>query len=513
MRKSLFVLSAFCLFMAACSKKVESGAYLFESDSVSGFLLVNKDQSGTLYPDQNLLFSDPIAVTLKQKKKVRIYYLDGNSFEAVLKPYVPPEFHLMSGIKPYRDPRFKVRIERDVRYASALGFWTSYPDENESPIVTYGRKAPEWLSDREELDLTMDIYCPEDSAALRPLLLLIHGGAFFNGDKASEPYVKLGRHFASLGYVVASINYRLGYRPTPNEVDRAGYRAVQDANAAVRYLLQQETLAIDPRLIFVAGASAGAITALNLAYMQDHNRPAITRGGFLGDEGAIDALVPPLPQTFTVRAIGNLWGAISDTTMLRNSRVPVVSFQSQNDGVVPYEIGHPFSNLFASGSQSPVRKAFESVMSAVHFNEVNELVFREMYGCRVIDRVLRRNSVHSELHSYPDKRHSLFLDDAGQIIPSIFQEIQDGLEVFFSSEMAPIPVSLKRDDEDPQLFFIINDAEVSACYWKVEGGVVIGVSPNSLRALMFSDATENSVTISGTYDSGMAFNETISLEK
>jgi acetyl esterase/lipase len=88
----------------------------------------------------------------------------------------------------------------------------------------------------------------------------------------------MGHYFAERGYVVASINYRLGFFPLAPSVDRAGYRALQDAHAAVCYLIANaDEFGIDTSNIFAAGTSAGAITALNLAFMEEKNRPESTK--------------------------------------------------------------------------------------------------------------------------------------------------------------------------------------------------------------------------------------------
>ena len=56
----------------------------------------------------------------------------------------------------------------------------------------------------------MDIYQPQgDTNAKRPLLIYIHGGAFYAGDKATLDCIDFCTHFAKKGYVAVSVNYRL----------------------------------------------------------------------------------------------------------------------------------------------------------------------------------------------------------------------------------------------------------------------------------------------------------------
>jgi hypothetical protein len=60
--------------------------------------------------------------------------------------------------------------------------------------------------------LSLDLYVPKSAsvATKRPVMIMIHGGGWRRGDKASPPILgaKL-RHFVGAGYIYASINYRL----------------------------------------------------------------------------------------------------------------------------------------------------------------------------------------------------------------------------------------------------------------------------------------------------------------
>ena len=138
----------------------------------------------------------------------------------------------------YTAAAYQVSVQKDVLYGEATGFWTSYPDTGEDFQTIYTNKINELRRGREVCRLMLDLYTPDgDDSASRPLLVFAHGGAFFNGDKAIEPIVKWCRYFASLGYVVASVNYRLGFRPTPNAIIEASYCAYQDMEAVPRGFL------------------------------------------------------------------------------------------------------------------------------------------------------------------------------------------------------------------------------------------------------------------------------------
>jgi acetyl esterase/lipase len=127
--------------------------------------------------------------------------------------------------------------------------------------------------------------------------VLVHGGGFHSGDRRRmTPYA---RAFAARGYVAATIDYRL----TPQaEITARGYaageaRAQEDAATALRYVRRNRArLGADPARIVVAGASAGAVTALNVAARERGTagvRAAIAIAGYgpVADLGAGD---PPL---------------------------------------------------------------------------------------------------------------------------------------------------------------------------------------------------------------------------
>ena len=62
-----------------------------------------------------------------------------------------------------------------------------------------------------QVDLLLDLYKPKmDSNCLRPIVILVHGGAWFAGAKEDVNMVLMSREFAKKGWVVANINYRLG---------------------------------------------------------------------------------------------------------------------------------------------------------------------------------------------------------------------------------------------------------------------------------------------------------------
>lgn len=212
--------------------------------------------------------------------------------------------------------------------------------------IQYGSNVP--YNSATPQNLLLDVYQPNgDNAPLRPLVLVVHGGSFIGGSKTGTDVVPLCQDLARLGYVSASVEYRLGMNnfpaPGPTDVDatEAVMRAVQDARAAVRFFRKDaangNTYKIDTNHIYLAGVSAGGFVALQLAYLDqvseipagvNMNGPSIS-GGLEGNSGNPG-------YSSKVKAIINIAGAIGDTAWINTGDIPCASFHGTNDGTVPY---------------------------------------------------------------------------------------------------------------------------------------------------------------------------------
>ena len=478
--RRLILLGALLTLALSCSRSVEPGVYTVQG----GFVRVYVDSLGNtkalMYRDTSGVWADTSSLDLKAEKPV-------------LKPYEAPEFRLFPVNELYREPIYKVGETQDVIYGR---------------VLRNGRE-----DEGERMDLTMDLYIPEDGGQVaRPLLVTFPGGAFRDGDKRDTTLVEWCRYFASLGYVAATVDYRQGYRRNVQSTDEAMFRALKDANAAVRFLLKRDSLLIHSERIFAAGADAGGIMAMNLAYMREENMPEI----IVEEEDTTIVTRQALLRGFDVRAVANLWGAVPDTAILHNAKIPVISFQSREDPVIPFGAGHPFDEGGYEEEEPDepedmfdwLRSVYESIVSALVPDERH--AFREMYGAGVIHRVLKRYGVSSELNAFRGERHNLFIGEDGLVDYPVFDEIKDRTAAFFASRMVVAPVSLRQDPEDPQLF-VIDNSEVETCLWDVQGGVLLGKGDDAIRVLFFPDAPEHAVSVSGVYISGLTFYETVAL--
>ncbi len=196
--------------------------------------------------------------------------------------------------------------------------------------------------------LLMDIYQPTgDTAIKRPLIIMAHGGSFISGSKTGTDVVPLCKDFAKLGYVVASIEYRLGMLNFPL-MDSAGaaaavLRGFHDGRAAVRFfrkniLSEGNTYKIDINNIYFAGSSAGAFIALHVAYLDlPSELPAyVDTTKHKGTNGGVEGLSGNPGYASDVKGIINLCGAISDTSCMKAGDIPVLSFHGNKDNTVPF---------------------------------------------------------------------------------------------------------------------------------------------------------------------------------
>ena len=416
----------------------------------------------------------------------------------------------------FQNEKYKVSVTKDVVYGNAKGFWSYNPDRNVSFAEAYTEKLGELLKynlSPRDIDLKMDIYIPQDDTSkLRPLIMFIHGGAFFNGDKASEAYTKWSTHFAKMGFVVASINYRMGFLPSADQIDCAGYRAAQDAHAAMRYLVHNAAkYRINTDWIFAGGTSAGAITALNLAFMRNNNRPESTRGGlFKSDLGDIESVSPQYKEKFSIKAVANMWGAVHDINMISNAKTSIISFHGDADNIVPYGYDYPFNDVL-----DPIKIALRNDNStnansvkSIFSLPLNKALTNKMYGSSYVDKMAKVKGNRSKLFTYPGGGHSLHVDKNNNLVP-YFYFIQDSVTAFFVEELIPSPVSIERDKTD-KLCYKIKGGNIAQIYWKTENGIILESNSRQARIIFLPSQNKKKIIVSGRYNNGIGFYKEVS---
>lgn len=141
--------------------------------------------------------------------------------------------------------------------------------------------------------LLLDAYLPSAGGAPAPAIVMIHGGGWRTGDKAS--WAEEAMRFAERGWPAFSVNYRLDEpSPFPAEVD--------DVQAAVRWVRAHAgEYRVDPRRIAALGESAGGHLAAMLATLGSGglDRDARIRVGA--------AWSPPVDLSALARSRGDEW--------------------------------------------------------------------------------------------------------------------------------------------------------------------------------------------------------------
>lgn len=411
----------------------------------------------------------------------------------VATPNLPPRY-----ISPVFD---KVDVIENISYGAATGYYSTMPLDKESDYdyqqiildalenmyVNPTKKALLHILNNDPVSLALtdlqsmhfDLYTPNrDTLKNRPLMVLLHGGAFIIGDKATPTVQELAFDFARKGYVVATINYRMGFNPaSKSSLERSAYRAVQDARAALRYLsFNASAYNIDPDYVFLGGSSAGAITSLNTAFMKNDERPESSGANLWRmqkDLGGLDESTNTLLNTFSIKAVANLWGAVNDTSIIdKEEQIPVLSFHGDADKIVPFAYNYPFTDLDTTWTSNIVGK---------------------LYGSLFIDKRLKNQGIHSELVVFPGAGHEPQYEQNSyaRIMNTIMTRTTDFYfrSMFYFPEIkGPGQVAVGMQ---PPVYSLPAHDDLSY-YWKVSGGKIIpGAVKNQVRVAWLSEETGN----------------------
>lgn len=234
-----------------------------------------------------------------------------------------------------------------VRYLDSVFNFVEHAD------VNYGSN---YDSKNNLQQLLMDVYEPEgDTASIRPIIFFIHGGSFVGGSRGDQSINKTAEYFAQKGYVTANLEYRVEQTQilTPyldfadaGNFHKAIARVTQDIKAAIRYFKKDAATngniyRVDTTTMFLYGSSAGAISSLFTAYLDDtvemSQRFKVAYkalGGLEGNSGN------PGYSIKGIKAVVSCSGAIDDVNYINNNTdIDYLGFHNNPDFVVPYDIG------------------------------------------------------------------------------------------------------------------------------------------------------------------------------
>ncbi|MCG8652950.1 MAG: alpha/beta hydrolase, partial [Pirellulales bacterium] len=223
-------------------------------------------------------------------------------------------------------------------------------------------------------DLHLDIAFPKDRAQPAPCVVLIHGGAWRQGDKRHlAPQII---DFAKRGYVAATLQYRF----CPKHHFPA---QVEDVKCAVRYLrAHAEQYGIDPERFGAVGFSAGAHLSMMLGTM-DAGDGLEGEGGWPDQSSKVQAVVsffgptelhaddiPPRSIPLVADFIGGdkedlreAYQQASPLTYVSKGDAAMLLFQGTEDVLVPYSQA---AKMVTSMTKADVPGRVEFLIDANH---------------------------------------------------------------------------------------------------------------------------------------------------
>lgn len=215
---------------------------------------------------------------------------------------------------------------------------------------TYGN-AINYLGNNQ--NLLFDFYAPGlDTIPQKPLIIYIHGGGFTSGTR-DYPSIRLLCHrMARKGYAVASIDYRLdpNFQLYNSETNRRPMTdAMHDTKQAIRYFkANAEKYKIDTTKVFIGGESAGAITAMMVAYVNKQEE------------------MGPYPMANPNNSVGSntnshVGNGVNATMCLCGMLLNTMAIESSNDPPILWTHG-------SADSFIPISLSFNIVLRALQIN-------------------------------------------------------------------------------------------------------------------------------------------------
>jgi acetyl esterase/lipase len=197
--------------------------------------------------------------------------------------------------------------------------------------------------------LAGDLYLPPTASGdtrARPVLLLLHGGAWRKGDKASM--AGLGRTLAERGYAAFAVNYRLAPGTTyPGQL--------QDLQEAVRWLQRNAgDRRLDMQRLGVWGYSAGGHLAALLAVQPASDLPpvrVVVAGGAPTDLRAAEAADASSVRNFlggSQQELPAVYEQASPITWVRPGLPPFFLYHGTADTLVPPSQSQNFASALGA---------------------------------------------------------------------------------------------------------------------------------------------------------------------
>lgn len=185
------------------------------------------------------------------------------------------------------------------------------------------------------LDCWVDPALP--TTGKRPVLMFVFGGGFMGGNRWFDFYSPYFNHFTKQGFMVVSIDYRLGMKKAKNAGQLTNETfanalvyaltiAVEDLTDATAFIIKHANeFNIDVGKIIISGSSAGAVTCLHTEY-EICNQSEVSKR---------------LPANFNYAGVVSFAGAIlteGDNLKWEKAPCPLLLFHGDGDNYVPYNV-------------------------------------------------------------------------------------------------------------------------------------------------------------------------------
>jgi predicted esterase len=425
----------------------------------------------------------------------------------------------VSYVERYKNPVFeKIAVTKDIQYGTVSGYYASKPidyisnddykqvlDEMRDTYIANNA----FVSQKKqiELPLKLDIYRPEnDNLEKTPLFLFLHGGAFFFGDKENTMQKFITNFLVKRGYTVASVNYRLGSSLLgKGAIERAIYRDVQDARAALRYLVANKSrFGIDENQIYLAGSSAGGIIALTTTFMDDNEVYNSTGAGlFKEDLGGLDDSGNSIKAEFNIAGVVSLWGGVTDLKILNNP-VPTLLFHGKDDDIIPCDKGLPFKNNLKQ----------TVIGSLVH--DIGTFLIGQLYGSKSVCNHLNNNNISAKYIPFPNCGHELCIDADGTV-NSKMNIICDETGIFLYENVSrqyfnyQLSGNIRVGKYDPAPKYKLSNVKNASVQWHIEGGFITSQTNEEIRVIWYSDNQGGKITACITNENGVSCKKELSV--
>jgi acetyl esterase/lipase len=221
--------------------------------------------------------------------------------------------------------------------------------------IQYARKKQ---SDGQFINLRYDVYEPQgDTASLRPVMMLIHGGAYLKLlDQNSPDIVLMCEYFAKRGYVAVSIDYRQEPNPfslfSEESMVKAVTRALLDTKDAVDHLMltyqNGNPYRIDTSKAIIGGVSAGAVSTMFISYLDSlHMMPEKYWPWVIAASDGMnaDSILRHRFDLVKPKIAISVSGALLDTSWIRPNNIDMLLVHGSYDQFVPYTSGFPLGIL------------------------------------------------------------------------------------------------------------------------------------------------------------------------